>query len=50
IMTNRKSIVAIDADMTLKDAITFMMEGNNSRYPVYEENIDHIIGILHLKD
>ena len=50
IMTNRKSILAIDADMTLKDAITFMMEGNNSRYPVYEENIDHIIGILHLKD
>lgn len=50
IMTNRKSIVAIEADMTLQDAITFMMEGNNSRYPVYEENIDHIIGILHLKD
>lgn len=50
IMTNRKSIMAIDADMTLQDAITFMMEGNNSRYPVYEENIDHIIGILHLKD
>ena len=50
IMTNRKSIVAIDADMSLQDAITFMMEGNNSRYPVYEENIDHIIGILHLKD
>ncbi len=50
IMTNRKSIVAIDADMSLRDAITFMMEGKNSRYPVYEENIDHIIGILHLKD
>ena len=27
-----------------------MLEGKNSRYPVYEENIDHIIGILHLKD
>jgi len=50
IMTHRRNIVAIDADMLLKDAIRFMMEGNNSRYPVYEENIDHIIGILHLKD
>jgi len=50
IMTHRKNIVAIDADMMLKDAITFMMEGKNSRYPVYEENLDHIIGILHLKD
>lgn len=50
IMTHRKNVVAIDATMLLKDAITFMMEGKNSRYPVYEENIDHIIGILHLKD
>lgn len=50
IMTNRKNIVAIDADTLLGDAITFMMEGKNSRYPVFEENIDHVIGILHLKD
>ena len=50
IMTNRQNIMAIDADMALQDAIAFMIEGKNSRYPVYEENIDHIIGILHLKD
>lgn len=50
IMTNRKHMVAIDADMVLQEAITFMLEGKNSRYPVYEESIDHIIGILHLKD
>ena len=50
IMTHRKNIVAINADTLLQDAITFMMEGKNSRYPVYEETIDHIIGILHLKD
>ncbi|MCM1541268.1 MAG: hemolysin family protein [Blautia sp.] len=50
IMTHRKNVVAIDAETVLADAITFMLEGKNSRYPVYEENIDHIIGILHLKD
>ena len=50
IMTHRNNIVAIDADTLLRDAIAFMLEGTNSRYPVYEENIDHIIGILHLKD
>ncbi|WP_276948527.1 hemolysin family protein [Acetatifactor muris] len=50
IMTHRKNIVAVDAETSLQDAITFMMEGKNSRYPVYEETIDHIIGILHLKD
>lgn len=50
IMTHRNNVVAIDADTILGDAISFMLEGKNSRYPVYEENIDHIIGILHLKD
>ena len=50
IMTHRSNVVAIDGSMHLKDAIDFMLEGTNSRYPVYEENIDHIIGVLHLKD
>lgn len=50
IMTHRKNVVAIDGSMLLKDAIAFMLAGKNSRYPVYEENIDYIIGILHLKD
>lgn len=50
IMTHRKNVVAIDCETTLKDAIDFMIAEKNSRYPVYEENIDHIIGILHLKD
>lgn len=50
IMTHRKNIVAIDGMLLLKDAISFILENQYSRYPVYEENLDHIIGILHLKD
>ena len=50
IMTNRTNITAIDGAIPLKDAITYMVNGKNSRYPGYEENIDHIIGILHFKD
>ena len=50
IMTHRNNIVAIDGSMLLRDAIGVILEGQNSRYPVYEENIDQIIGILHLKD
>ncbi len=50
IMTNRNSIVGINADTTLSDAIKIMLDGSNSRYPVYIDNLDHIIGILHLKD
>ena len=51
IMTHRTSLVAIDGEMPLKDALDFILkEGKNSRYPVYEEDIDNIIGILHMKD
>lgn len=50
IMTNRSSIVAIEKNTSFEDALTFMLQNSNSRYPVYEENLDHVIGILYLKD
>lgn len=50
IMTHRNSIVGVDGSITLKEAVAFMLDANNSRFPVYEENIDHIIGIVHLRD
>lgn len=49
-MTHRNNIVAVDGQMNLSEALQFMLGEHNSRYPVYEENIDHIIGIIHLKD
>ena len=50
IMTNRKNIVGINGNTKLSDAIKIMLEGSNSRYPVYIDSLDHIIGIIHLKD
>jgi putative hemolysin len=50
IMTHRNNITAIDSTMPFKDALCFMLEESNSRYPVYEENLDHIVGVLYLKD
>lgn len=50
IMTHRKNIVAIDGEMTLREAISFINDNNMSRYPVYLEELDNIIGILHIKD
>lgn len=50
IMTHRKNIEAFDEEETLKEVVDRMLEGNNSRYPVYNENIDNIQGIIHFKD
>lgn len=50
IMTHRKNILAIDRNMILEDALDFMLSEGKSRFPVFEENIDNIIGILHFRD
>ena len=50
IMTHRKNIIALDAEKSLDENLKFMLQSSNSRFPVYLENMDNIIGILHLKD
>lgn len=50
IMTHRSEIVAFDDRTKLKDALKEIINNNFSRYPVYHEDLDHITGILHLKD
>lgn len=50
IMTNRRDMIAIDGEISFGEAVEFMLEEKYSRYPVYEDNIDHIKGILHMKD
>lgn len=50
IMTHRKNICAVDSSWTLKETMDFITQEQYSRFPVFEENIDNIIGILHIKD
>jgi CBS domain containing-hemolysin-like protein len=50
VMTPRTEIVAIDATATLDDIIELVSESGLSRYPVYEETIDDIVGIILSKD
>lgn len=50
IMTHRSDIKAVESSVTLKEAASVMLEGTNSRMPVYEGTIDTILGIITLKD
>lgn len=50
IMTHRNEMITIESSTALCDAVTFMLAQHNSRFPVYRENIDEIIGIMHLRD
>jgi len=50
IAVHRTDIVALAVDAPKAEIIEVALRDRYSRIPVYEENIDNIIGILHLKD
>lgn len=50
IMTSRQKILAMENTLTVEAAIHFAIENNYSRYPVYEDELDNILGVVHLKD
>ncbi len=50
IMTHRKDIYAIDINSDINDILKELDEYKYSRIPVYEDNIDNIVGLLFIKD
>ena len=50
IMVSRNNMIAIDCSATLQEAAAFVIGEHHSRFPVYDETIDHVVGILHLKE
>lgn len=50
IMTHRKKVVAVSSELTIEEALHLMLDENYSRFPLYEGDIDNIVGLLHLKD
>ena len=50
IMTHRTNMVAVDADWNLEKAVKFMLNEIYSRFPVYEDSVENIIGTVYLKD
>lgn len=50
IMTNRQKVIAMENTFTVDEALKFGLENSFSRYPVYEEDLDNIVGVIHLKD
>ena len=49
IMVPRSEIVAIDIDDDMSDILILMANSQHTRLPVYKENINNILGILHLR-
>ena len=50
VMTPRTDIIALDVEAPLNDVLKIVEETGFSRYPVYEDSIDDIIGLILIKD
>lgn len=50
VMTPRRIVQAIASDAPLEEVISLVANSSHSRFPVYQDDLDHVIGVLHLKD
>jgi len=50
VMTPRTAMVAIPVEATLDEAIRTVEDAGFSRYPVYRDTVDDIVGMVHAKD
>jgi len=50
VFTTKKNVSIIDVVTPVKNVIKYCLSEGYSRYPVYEENTENIIGVLHTKD
>jgi putative hemolysin len=50
VMTPRTDIIGIDASKSFLEAVQIASEAGHSRLPVFDETLDHIVGIFYLRD
>lgn len=50
VMVPRKAVYAIDIEEPLEDYVDELLSSRHSKIPIYQEDIDNIIGVLHMKD
>ncbi len=50
VMRPRPEVIALSAEMPPEEALQAVIDSPYTRYPVYRETPEHIIGILHLRD
>jgi CBS domain containing-hemolysin-like protein len=50
LMVPRTQVHAIEIDTPVSEVLRLIAESEHSRYPVYRENLDNVVGVLHSKD
>jgi len=50
LMIPRRLMSALELDTPLREVLSFVAKDGHSRYPVYRETLDNIVGLLYVKD
>ena len=50
VMVPRPQVVALSIDLPPEQALEAVMDSPYTRYPVYRESLDHVVGVLHVRD
>ena len=50
VMVPRPEVVAISVDTSPEDALATIVDSPYTRYPVYRETLDDVVGVLHVRD
>jgi putative hemolysin len=50
VMIPRTSMLAVEADAPLDEIIALATQSTYTKFPVYEDNLDQILGIIHIKE
>jgi CBS domain containing-hemolysin-like protein len=50
VMVPRPDVVAVPVDLPVQDVLALVLSHPFTRYPVFEEELDDIVGVLHVRD
>ena len=50
VMVPRAEIVAIQKNQSMKEILSIIEKESHSRMPIYDENLDNVLGFVHIKD
>src|SRR5437868_11966792 len=49
-MVPRPDVIALSSDLPPEEALAAVIDSPFTRYPVYRESLDDIVGVLHVRD
>jgi CBS domain containing-hemolysin-like protein len=50
VMIPRTEVIAVEADMHMQEIVELVVQSTLSKFPVYDDDLDNILGVVHIND